>query len=267
MSVSSNHDWLRSVAGQIDLAEREAQPFASLDRHDGWDPGRDLAQAYQIQDEVRALREAAGERYTGFKIAITTRRKLAAFGLASPVVGRLRASGLVHDGAHCSTDGLIHPRIEPELAFIMGRELRGPGCSVADVLAATQNIACAFEILDSRFTPGAFHVFSAVADNVSTARHVIGAASRRIEDLSLDCMGTVLHLNGEVVATGASAQVLGHPAIAVAELVNFLAARGASLPAGATVLTGGIIDAMPVKRGDHLRARFQGLGEVSVTFD
>lgn len=264
---NEQNTWIETVAARLDQAERTVVPCDSLDRQAGWDASRDLAQAYRIQARVRAMREAAGERHTGFKVAITTRRKLAAMGLASPLVGRLRASGLVQDGARCSMAGLIHPRIEPELAFTMGRDLRGPGCTVADVMGATESIACAFEIIDSRYTPGAFHVFSAVADNVSTARHVIGPASRNIDSLPLDCLGTVLFLNGEIVATGASAQVLGHPAVAVAELVNFLAAGGECLPAGAVVLTGGIIEAMPVKRGDHVRARFHSLGDVSVTFE
>ncbi|MDO8943981.1 MAG: hypothetical protein Q7U75_12410, partial [Desulfobacterales bacterium] len=96
---SEQSKWVEAVSAQLDQAERAVAPFDSLDRQPGWDASRELAQAYRVQARVRAMREASGERYTGFKVAVTTRRKLAAMGLASPLIGRLRASGLVQDGA------------------------------------------------------------------------------------------------------------------------------------------------------------------------
>ena len=258
--------WVGQVADRLALAERSRQPVPTLEKESPWDGAWPLSAAYAVQDELRRRHVHGGERLVGHKVAITTRSKLQAFGLASPIAGYLRASGLLHDGGVCDTSTLSRPRIEPELAFVLRRPLQGPGCSVADVMAATECVACAFEIIDSRYEAGPFHLFSAVADNVSTARHVIGPASRRLEELDLGCMGTVLRRNGEIVATGASGQVLGHPAVAVAELVNSLAERGMLLEAGALVLTGGIIDAIPVSAGDCISARFQGLGELSIRF-
>jgi 2-oxo-3-hexenedioate decarboxylase len=124
----------------------------------------------------------------------------------------------------------------------------------------------AVEIIDSRFSGFKFDLSSVVADNGSSARFVAGGRARYAEDLDLRTLGVVLEKNGEMVAMGASGAVLGHPAQAIAMLVNILADMGEFLPAGSFVMSGGITEAIPVKAGDNIVARFQELGSVSMRF-
>lgn len=259
-------EWIRSIADLLEVAEARRAPMAPLDEQGLHELGLDLARAYEVQREIHARRMARGESYIGFKAAVTTRRKLAELQLHAPLIGSLPASGLVQDGAAVDASRLIRPRIEPELAFILGEPLSGPACHAAQVLAATRMVAPAFEIIDSRIAASRFHAFSAVADNVSTSHYVLGAGRPVAPSLELGCLGVAVQLNGELHATGASAQVFGHPAIAVAELVNELYRQGVPVPAGSIILSGGIVEAFPVRAGDHVRAEFQGLGALSVRF-
>ena len=124
----------------------------------------------------------------------------------------------------------------------------------------------AVEIIDSRFSGFKFDLASVVADNASSARFVGGGRPRYVKDLDLRTLGVVIEINGEIVATGASAAVMGHPAEAIAMVVNILAELGESLRAGSFVMSGGITEAVAVKPGDNVVARFQDLGSVSMRF-
>ena len=148
----------------------------------------------------------------------------------------------------------------------MKKALQGPGCTRQDVLDATDYVLPAVEIIDSRFSGFKFDLPSVVADNGSSARFVGGGRARYVEDIDLDTLGVVMEKNGELVAMAASAAVLGHPAEAIAMLVNILAELGEGLPAGSFVMSGGITEAIAVKPGDNVIARFQALGSVSMRF-
>jgi 2-oxo-3-hexenedioate decarboxylase len=161
---------------------------------------------------------------------------------------------------------LLHPRVEAEIAFVMRDELRGPNCTVEAVIAATDFIIPAVEVIDSRYENFKFDLVSVVADNSSSARYVTGGRPMDPRTLDLRTIGVVIEKNGEIAALGASAAVLNHPAKAVVMLVEHLASRGLSLPAGSYVMTGGITEAIPVAAGDNIVARFQDLGSVSFRF-
>jgi 2-oxo-3-hexenedioate decarboxylase len=163
-------------------------------------------------------------------------------------------------------DSLIHPRVEPEIALVTSRDLRGPGCSIATALAAVDFALPALEIIDSRYAAFKFDLPSVVADNGSSARYVVGTTARRIEELDLRTLGVVVEKNGEAVAFGAGAAVLGHPALSLAMLANLLSEREQIIPAGTFVMTGGITEAVAAKAGDHFTARYQGLGSLSFRF-
>jgi len=160
----------------------------------------------------------------------------------------------------------VHPRVECEVAFVTKRPLAGPGCTRDAVLEATDYVLPAVEIIDSRFSGFKFDLESVIADNGSSARYVAGGRAREPFDLDLRTLGVVLEKNGEAMAMGASAAVMGHPAEAVAMLVNILHELGETLPAGSFVMSGGITEAIPVKPGDNVIARFQELGSVSMRF-
>ncbi len=149
---------------------------------------------------------------------------------------------------------------------MLKRELEGPGCHIGAVLAATDFVLPALEVIDSRYENFKFDFPSVVADNSSSARFVLGGRSRAVGDIDLRTLGVVLEKNGLPFSFGAGAAVLGHPASAVALVVNLLAKRGEGLPAGTLVLTGGITEAVAVKPGDHVELRTQSLGSVSVRF-
>ena len=187
-------------------------------------------------------------------------------GVDVPSIGFLTDRMVRPENAAIKTTDLVHPRVECEVAFVMKQDLRGPNCTRQQVLAATDYVLPAVEIIDSRFSGFKFDLPSVIADNGSSARFVGGGRPRYVDDIDLRTLGAVLEKNGEIVALGASAAVMGHPAEAVAMLVNILAELGEYLPAGSFVMSGGITEAIAVKPGDNVVARFQDLGSVSMRF-
>lgn len=229
-------------------------------------PQMDWDDAYAIQDAIRARKIARGNQVVGLKMGLTSRAKMKQMGVETPVYGFLVDYFSVPEGDTIDTNVLIHPKIEPEIAFITKRELRGPGCHIGAVLAATECVLPAIEIIDSRYRDFKFDLKSVIADNTSSSRFVIGGNALNVSGLDLRNLGVVIEKNGHVVATGAGAAVLGHPAASVAMLANMLGARGQSIPAGTLILTGGITEAIAVTAGDHINVRFQHLGNVGVNF-
>ena len=152
------------------------------------------------------------------------------------------------------------------MAFVTKKDLQGPGCTLQDVLDATDYVLPAVEIIDSRFSGFKFDLASVVADNGSSARYVTGQVKLNPLGLDLTKVGVVMKKNGQEVAAGESSAVLGHPAEAIAMLVNILAEQDEMLPAGSFVMSGGITEAIPVSPGDAITAEFQHLGNVSMTF-
>jgi len=224
------------------------------------------ADAYAIQGALLLQRRSAGARLAGRKMGLTSPAKMKQMGVTSPIHGFLLADGAVADGARTSMKGLIHPKVEAELAVTTSHMLQGPGCTVEQAQGAIHLVFPAIEIIDSRFRDFKFDLPSVIADNTSAARYVIGAAGVSARGLDLRHLGVVLYRNGEVLATGAGAAVLGHPAASVAALVNLLAEQGETLPAGSLVMTGGVTEAFPVSVGDHVSVSVQNIGTASVLF-
>jgi 2-keto-4-pentenoate hydratase len=157
----------------------------------------------------------------------------------------------------------IHPRVEPEIAFLLCEDLAGPGVGVRDVAAATRAVCAALEVIDSRYRDFRFRLPDVVADNASAAGFVLGPPVRA-EDLDLATLGCVLERNGEVAGTAAGAAVMGHPAAAVAWLANELGRAGEAVRAGWVVLSGGLTAPAPLGVGDHVTATFAHLGPVTL---
>ncbi|MBN9696066.1 MAG: 4-oxalocrotonate decarboxylase, partial [Zoogloea sp.] len=172
----------------------------------------------------------------------------------------------VADGGEIRHADLIHPKVEPEIVFVTKKALCGPGCHIGAVLAATDFVMPGIEVIDSRYKDFKFDLKSVIADNCSSTRFVLGGNAAPVAGLDLRTLGVVMEKNGEPVAIGAGAAVLGHPAAAIAELANHLGARGEEIPAGTTILSGGVTEAIAVAPGDHINLRIQQLGSVSVRF-
>ncbi|NUA26972.1 2-oxo-3-hexenedioate decarboxylase [Cupriavidus basilensis] len=256
-------DTIRQLAEHLENAELNREPVRKItDTH----PDMDWDDAYAIQDAIRARKEARGTRIAGLKMGLTSFAKMRQMGVTDPVYGFLTDYGACMDGGAIDTASLIHPKVEAEIAFVLKHPLKGPGCHIGDVLAATDFVLPAVEVIDSRYENFRFDLKSVIADNTSSARFVVGGTHRRAEGIDLKNLGVVLEKNGEVVATAAGAAVLGHPASSVAMLANMLGARGRELPAGTFIMTGGVTEALAVAAGDSITVRYQHLGTVSMRF-
>ncbi|MCL5042962.1 MAG: 2-oxo-3-hexenedioate decarboxylase [Gammaproteobacteria bacterium] len=229
-------------------------------------PDMTIADGYAVQSELRRRFIAQGHRLVGWKAGLTSKAKMEQMGVSVPSIGFLTDRMARPENSVISTSDLVHPRVECEVAFVTSQELSGPDVTAADVIAATDYVLPAIEVIDSRFTGFKFDLESVIADNGSSARFVGGGRARRPADLDLRTLGVVLELNGEMVAMGASAAVLGNPAEAVAMLVHTLHELGEKLPAGSFVMSGGITEAIAVRAGDQVIARYQDLGSVSIRF-
>lgn len=229
-------------------------------------PNMDWEDAYAIQDRILQRKLARGARVVGLKCGLTSHAKMRQMGVDEPVFGFLVDEFSLAEGASVRCADLIHPKVEPEIAFVLKHELRGPGCHVGAVLAATDFVLPGIEVIDSRYRDFKFDLKSVIADNTSAARFVVGGHARPVTEVDLRTCGVVLEKNGQPVALGAGAAVLGHPAAAVAALANHLGRRGQSIPAGSLVLSGGVTEAVAVGPGDHVNLRVQGMGQVGLRF-
>ncbi len=254
---------IEQLAAHLEGCELEARDTLKItDAH----PDMDWDDAYAIQDEIKRRKLARGNKVVGLKAGLTSHAKMKQMGVETPVFGFLVDYFSVPDGGEIDTKALIHPKVEPEIAFVTKAPLKGPGCHIGAVLAATDFVIPAIEIIDSRYRDFKFDLKSVVADNCSSSRFVVGGAIANVADVDLRTIGIVLEKNGEPVAFGAGAAVLGHPAAAIAMLANMLGEKGEEIPAGTLILSGGITEAVTVAAGDAVTLRVQGLGSTSVRF-
>ncbi len=208
--------------------------------------------AYDIQWTARAAKEKRGNKIVGMKMGLTSQAKMKQMGVENPCYGYLADYFAYGDGASIKIDELIHPKVEAEIAFVLKDDLSGPGCHIGDVLAATDFVMPAVEIIDSRYKDFKFDLKSVIADNSSSSRYVTGGKSADVKDVDLKTLGVVMEINGEVVQLGAGAAVLGHPATSIAMLANMMSNRGEVLKAGTYILSGAITAAVGVKIGDNV---------------
>jgi len=225
-----------------------------------------IEDAYGIQQRLNARRVSAGETIIGKKIGVTSKAVMNMLGVYQPDFGMLTDGMVYNEGQAIPASTLIQPKAEGEIAFILKRDLVGPGVSAADVIAATEGVMACFEIVDSRIRDWKIKIQDTVADNASCGVFVLGDRVVSPLDVDLNTCGMVLEKNGEIVATGAGAAALGAPANAVAWLANTLGALGIPLKAGEVILSGSLAIMVPVKAGDSLRVSIGGIGGCSVRF-
>ncbi len=254
---------ITALAERLENCELQAQDTTKItDEH----PDMDWDDAYAIQNTIKARKIARGARIIGLKAGLTSHAKMKQMGVSTPVFGFMADYYAVPDGGEVKVSELIHPKVEPEIAFVTKSELRGPGCHIGAVLAATDFVMPGIEVIDSRYRDFKFDLKSVVADNTSAARFVVGGQPADVADVDLRTVGIVMEKNGVPVAFGAGAAVLGHPAAAIAMLANHLAASGECIPAGTLILSGGITEAVSVSAGDNVTLRVQGMGSTSLRF-
>ncbi|SFO37562.1 fumarylacetoacetate hydrolase family protein [Actinomadura madurae] len=240
---------LDRAAERLDTAQHTAEAVEQLPG------GLTPADAYAIQDSVIGRRLARGERPAGLKLGFTSKAKMEQMGVSEVIVGRLTDAMRVPDGGEVALDRFIHPRVEPEVAYRIARDV-----TPDDGELAVDAVAPALEIIDSRYRDFRFSLPDVIADNASSAGFVIG--SWQPAGVDLDDLAVRLTVNGDTVETGSTSAILGHPDRALPALLEIARRQGMALRAGDVVLAGGATAAAPFPPG-RVVADVAGLGSVS----
>lgn len=263
MSRTLNQATIEKLAEHLENAELQAYEVTKIT--DDY-PNMTFTDATDVQWEIRRRKMSRGHKIVGMKMGLTSWAKMKQMGVEMPCYGFLADYFSLPDGAEVPFDELIHPKVEAEIAFVTNKELSGKNLTVEEVLAATELVVPAVEIIDSRYKDFKFDLTSVQADNSSSTRFVVGSHAAKPEDFDWSTIGVVMQKNGEIIELGAGAAVLDHPAASVAMLATMLAERDEVIPAGTFIMTGGITAAVLVEKGDSIVVRYQGLGAVTMKF-
>ncbi len=254
---------IAAAAAVLATAERALVPVPPLTVTFGAVTPED---AYEIQLINIRRRLDAGAVIAGHKVGLTSPAMQTLMGVYEPDYGHLLDDMVRYSGDEIRTAAMCQPRVEVEVAFVLGQPLRGPGVTEDDVLAATDYITGSIEVIDSRIADWKLTLPDTIADNASSGLVVLGTERHAPSEIDLRLNGVVLRRNGRLVETGASGAVLGNPVVAVAWLANKLAGFGTTLEAGAVVMPGSCTGAVQVDAGDRFEAEFDHLGTVAVDF-
>jgi 2-keto-4-pentenoate hydratase len=219
--------------------------------------------AYAIQLAQVAVWRGDGRRILGRKVGLTSAAMQRQLGVNQPDFGHLLDDMFFAENTPIPADRFIQPRIEPEVAFVLRRDLSGPDVTVAEAVSAIEYVLPALEIIDSRITDWKIGIVDTIADNASSGGVVLGSRPVRIDAVDLRGSGCNLHRNGQLAGTGAGGAVLGSPINSLVWLANVLGARGVGLTAGQVVLPGSITASIPFGPGDVVTASMAGLGTVT----
>ena len=225
-----------------------------------------IEDAYQIQLRMIQRRIEAGETIVGKKIGVTSKVVQDMLKVDQPDFGQMTSAMVFNEGEAIRVADMIAPRAEAEVAFMLKRDLEGPGVTAADVLRATDCVMPCFEIVDSRIKDWKIRIQDTVADNASCGVLTLGGLRKDPRHIDLALAGMVLEKNGEVISTSTGAAVQGSPVNAVAWLANTLGRLGIALKAGEVILSGSQSPLVPVVAGDSLTCSVGGLGGTSVRF-
>ncbi|CAN5705629.1 2-oxo-hepta-3-ene-1,7-dioic acid hydratase [soil metagenome] len=266
MIDSSTH---RDIARRLDQAEKERVQIRQLHLDH---PSLTIEDAYAIQHEWVGMKLAAGRRKVGRKVGLTSKAMQTSVGIDEPDYGTLLDDMVFQDSTDVPIDRFIEPRLEVELAFVLGKKLTGPNITMLDVLSATDYVVPAIEIIDSRQqrvdpqTKGTRTIVDSISDNAANAGIVMGGRPVKPMDVDLRWVAALLYCNGQVEETGVAAGVLNHPCNGVAWLANKLCAFDVSLEPGEIILGGSFTRAIFAHRGDTFHADYGPLGSIAFAF-
>lgn len=246
-----------ALAERLGVAADTATPTAQFARA----AGLDVDGAYAVQEALVRRRLDRGERPVGLKMGLTSRAKMAQVGVDEMICGRLTDAMWVPDGGTVDPAAFIHPRVEPEVAFLLDR-VPGPGEPVRELTSAIRAVAPAVELIDSRFADFRFSLPDVIADNASAGAFVVGPWSP-VPD-GLDNLGVLLEIDGRVAQVGSTAAILGDPRRALTEGALLAGRYGVRLEAGWVFLAGAATAAVPLPPGAHVRAVVEKLGSASL---
>ena len=228
------------------------------------DPDLTMADGYAVQSELTRMILDDGDTIVGYKVGLTSEPMQKMIGVDSPDYGPVLASTLYRSGDEVSLSRFIQPKMEAEIVFVLGAELRGPGVTIMDAARAVAGVAASVEIVDSRFADWRIKLADTVSDLASNGAVVTSGRLVPLADVDTRLIGMTLTRNGELVDTGAGAAALGDPVAVVAWLANVLGENGVTMQPGHLVMTGALHAAVPMHAGDVFRADFDRLGPVVV---
>lgn len=244
-----------AIATRLDAAARDARGVEQFDPA-GALP---LSEAYAIQSRLIALRQARGEARVGIKMGFTSRAKMIQMGLSDVIWGRLTDGMQIDDGGTADIGRFIHPRVEPEIAFVLKRPLAGH-VTAAQALSAVEAVAPALEVIDSRYRDFKFSLPEVIADNASSSGFVIGNWHDPRTDVAN--LGLVFSLDGQPVQVGSTAALLGHPLRSLVAAARLAGEADEPLQPGWVVMAGGATPAEWIAPGQYVSLEMQGLGTV-----
>lgn len=246
---------LAELAAIADEGARTATAIAQFTHsHD-----LDVDDAYAIQALSIGRRLGRGERLVGVKMGLTSRAKMAQVGVDSVIWGRLTDTMMHADGAPLTLAGFVHPRVEPEIAFLIGEPLAGRVTGL-QAMRALAGVAAAAEIIDSRYENFQFTLPDVIADNSSSSAFVVG--DWHPPSTPIDNLGIVVAIDGRPTEVGSSAAILGNPVRSLVEAARMVADAGMRLEPGWIVLAGGATAAVPLAAGSSYRVEVATLGRV-----
>ncbi|GLV23073.1 2-keto-4-pentenoate hydratase [Sphingobium sp. TomMM35A] len=229
-------------------------------------PELTIDDAYAISLGALERRKADGEKVIGKKIGVTSKAVQDMLGVHQPDFGFLTDRMYIEGDIDVAANGLIAPRAEAEIGFILKDSLKGPGVTADDVIAATDSIVPCFEIVDSRIQDWKIGIVDTVADNASCGVYVLGEARVNPRDHDLPNLHVTVTKNGAPLSEGYGHAVQGSPAQAVAWLANTLGAYGVTLEAGDVILSGSLVPLEPAAPGDVFEMQLHGVGSCTARF-
>ena len=230
-------------------------------------PSITVEEAYQVQLRTVTKRLTDGESIVGKKIGITAKVVMNMLGVDQPDFGHLTSGMEFKDSQKLPFKNFCQPKGEGEIAFLLKKDLSGPGITRDQVIQATECVMPAFEIVDSRIKDWNIKIQDTIADNASSGAFVLGSSKKSPNGIDLATCGMVLKKNGDIIGTGAGAATLDHPLNAVAWLANMLGSLGMSLKAGEIILSGSLSIMCPIESGDTLEMEIGGIGKAMCQFD
>lgn len=254
---------IKAVADRLFEAEQKGQAVAPIR---DMLPENDLDSAYRVQNVNTRRALAAGRRLVGRKIGLTAKAVQIQLGVDQPDYGMLFADMALADGEEVGRGRLIQPKVEAEVAFVMGRDLDQEQPTIADVLRSVDYCIPAIEIVNSRVAEWKIKIVDTIADNASAGMFVLGCEPKLLRKLDLRMCGMVIESKGEPICVGAGAACMGNPVVAVLWLARTMARVGRPLKAGDVVMSGSLGPMTPVAWGDVVEARISGLGSVRAAF-
>ena len=255
---------VHEIAHALHKAEHDRAPLPPMTEQY---PEIEVADAYAIQIEgIRERIAAHGGAIAGWKVGLTSKAMQKMLNVQEPDFGLLLDSMRIEEGVEVDCSQFIWPRVEPEVAFQLKGDLKGPGVTAEQVMAATEYVMPALELIDSRIKDWKIKLCDTIADNASCGRFVLGGRRTPPGGFDIRLIGMNYYVDGHLVSTATSAAVIGNPAEAVAWLANTLAQFGHYLEAGQVVMPGSLVAAVDAKPGGHVRADFDRLGSVELRF-